>query len=144
MFPQVETRKCYTYSMVPKEPKQAPLDIQGKEWQALELIADKWSLMVLYGLAEGKLRHGQLHRTILGISAKMLTQVLRGLERDGLVARKVYPAVPPKVEYSLTPLGQTVVGPLKVMCRWAEEHWQEVLTARSSYDEGREAAEHEA
>jgi len=127
--------------MVHKALNQPLLDIQSNEWQALELVADKWSLMVLYALAEGKLRHGQLHRMIKGISAKMLTQVLRGLERDGLVARKVYPVVPPKVEYTLTPLGQTVVGPLRIMCQWAEEHWQEVLAARSSYDERREAAD---
>lgn len=124
--------------MVHKPPQQLLLNLESKEWQALELIADKWSLMILYALSEGKLRHGELHRMIKGISAKMLTQVLRGLERDGLVARKVYPVVPPKVEYALTPLGQTVVDPLKIMCKWAEEHWNEVLAARASYDEQQE------
>ncbi len=116
-----------------KEPKQPVVDTQSEAWQALELVADKWTLVILSVLACGKQRHGQLQRAIKGISAKMLTQTLRRLERDGLVARKVYPVVPPRVEYSLTPLGQTVIEPLDVMCHWAENHWHEVLAARSAY-----------
>ena len=127
-----------------KEPKRPPVSTQSGSWEALELIANKWTLVVLDVLARGKLRHGQLQRTIKGISAKMLTQTLRRLERDGLVARKVYPVVPPRVEYTLTPLGQTVLEPLEVMCHWAEDHWHEVLAARSTYRGESDAGEDEA
>lgn len=64
----------------------------------------------------------------------MLTKILRRLERDGLVGRKVYPVVPPKVEYPLTPLGRSLIGILAGLCRWAEEHIEEVEAARSVYD----------
>lgn len=138
---QVGAKKCYTYSMAHKEPKQLFIDTQSGAWQALELVADKWALVVLSVLACGKQRHGQLQRAIKGISAKMLTQTLRRLERDGLVARKVYPVVPPKVEYALTPLGQTVIEPLDAMCHWANTHWHEVLVARSAHQNELDARE---
>lgn len=140
---QVGAEKCYTYHMAYKEPDHPFIDTQSEAWQALELVADKWTLVVLSVLACGKQRHGQLQRAIPGISAKMLTQTLRRLERDGLVARKVYPVVPPKVEYALTPLGQTVMTPLDVMCQWAEDHWHEVLAARSASHEELRAGEDE-
>jgi len=66
----------------------------------------------------------------------MLTQTLRKLERDGLVRRTMYPVIPPKVEYALTPLGQTIVGPLDAMCRWAQEYYPAVLAARGRHDNG--------
>jgi DNA-binding HxlR family transcriptional regulator len=101
--------------------------------QVLDLVADKWSVIVIYVLARGKRRFGELQREVGGVSQKMLTQTLRGLERDGLVERKVYPVVPPRVEYSLSPLGETIVEPLAALCRWAEEHLWEVDRARSEY-----------
>jgi len=115
---------------------RAIFDIDGTEWQALDLLADKWVLVVLYALADGLQRHGELRRAIKGISAKMLTQTLRQLERNGMVVRKVYAVVPPKVEYRLTPLGQSALTPLHVMCQWAEEHWAEVLAAQAVAGEG--------
>jgi len=127
-----------------KELKRPPVNTQSGSWEALELVANKWTLVVLDVLARGTLRHGQLHRAIKGVSAKMLTQTLRRLERDGLVARKVYPVVPPRVEYTLTPLGQTVLEPLEVMCHWAEDHWHEVLAARSAHQGQPDAEEDEA
>lgn len=100
--------------------------------KALELIADKWTVIVIHVLKEGTLRRHDLKSRIGGISDKMLTHTLRRLERDGLVRRKVHPVVPPKVDYSLTPLGKTLTEPLGALCRWAEKHIAEVEAARSS------------
>lgn len=102
--------------------------------QVLELIADKWTVLVIYTIAGGVQRYEQIRRTISGISKKMLTQTLRDLERNGLVARKVYAVVPPKVEYTLTPLGQTLVETLRGVCSWAEAHIEEVELAQKRYD----------
>ena len=98
--------------------------------RVLDLVADKWAVIVIYVLAGGTHRFGELQRAVAGVSQKMLTQTLRGLERDGLVERKVYPEVPPRVEYTLSPLGETLVEPLASLCRWAEEHYWEVERAR--------------
>jgi DNA-binding HxlR family transcriptional regulator len=101
--------------------------------QVLDLIADKWTALVIYSLAQGTKRYSELQREIGGVSQKMLTQTLRGLERDGLVERKVYPVVPPKVEYTLTPLGRTLIEPLGAVCKWAEAHLQQLLAARARH-----------
>lgn len=102
--------------------------------RALERIADKWTALVIYRLEKGAKRSSELQREIGGISSKMLTQTLRGLERDGLVHRDVFPVIPPKVEYSLTPLGRTLTEPLKAICRWAEANMPKVEAARAAYD----------
>ena len=96
----------------------------------LDLLADKWTVLVVASLAAGTKRSGELMRKIEGISPKMLTQTLRRLERDGLVSRTVYPVVPPRVEYVLTPLGATLIQPLTALCAWAYDHLDEVETAR--------------
>jgi DNA-binding HxlR family transcriptional regulator len=96
----------------------------------LDRIAEKWTALVIRVLSEGTLRYSDLQRRIGGISQKMLTQTLRGLERDGLVERKVYPVVPPRVEYRLTPLGRTLIEPLDAICRWAETHLPALQAAR--------------
>lgn len=108
--------------------------------QALERIADKWTALVIYRLEAGPKRSSELQREIGGISSKMLTQTLRSLERDGLVRREVFPVVPPKVEYSLTPLGRTLTEPLKAICRWAEANMPKVEAARRAFEarEGRD------
>lgn len=98
--------------------------------QALDLIADRWTMIVIKALSEGIQRHGELRRDIGGISQKMLTQTLRSLERDGLVARTMCPVGPPKVEYALTPLGQTLTEPLAAIAAWAEEYMTEIMEAR--------------
>ena len=98
--------------------------------QVLELIANKWTALAIYALAEGTKRYSELQRQIGGVSQKMLTQTLRRLEGDGLVERKVYPVVPPRVEYSLTRLGETLTEPLKAICRWAEAHLPELRAVR--------------
>jgi DNA-binding HxlR family transcriptional regulator len=99
---------------------------------ALDRIADKWTALIIGLLAERPHRFGELRRRIDGISQKMLTQTLRSLERDGLVARRAEATVPVTVEYSLTPLGATLVGPLEAIRVWAEAHIDEVLDARAS------------
>jgi DNA-binding HxlR family transcriptional regulator len=97
----------------------------------LERIADKWTALVIQILARGTMRYAELQRSIGGISQKMLTQTLRSLERDGLVQRKVHPVVPPKVEYSLTRLGRTLIEPLHALCRWSEKHLAELQANRA-------------
>lgn len=106
------------------------LDQTSDVRQILDLIADKWTSLVILALSRGTKRYSELHREIGGISQKMLTQTLRGLENSGLIHRKVYPTVPPMVEYSLTTLGETLVNPLKMLCNWASEHFHEVEAAR--------------
>ena len=101
----------------------------------LGLIADQWTPLVIYALEEGTMRFGQLLKRIDGISKKMLTQTLRAMERNGLVLRVVYPVVPPVVEYSLTPLGQTLREPMKALRVWAYGHLQEVAHAQTTYDQ---------
>ena len=101
--------------------------------QALALIADKWAVLVVTTLAEGPRRYNALRREVAPISQKMLTQTLRDLECNGLVARTVYPHAPPRVEYGLTPLGRTLVDALMVLRDWAEVHYNEVEAARTRY-----------
>jgi DNA-binding HxlR family transcriptional regulator len=100
---------------------------------ALELIGAKWKIDVLYLLAARIRRHGRLRDHLL-VSKKVLSDTLRGLERDGLVSRRVFPDTPPRVEYSLTPLGRSLTGPLLALSEWTEEHLDEVLAARAAYD----------
>src|SRR6184192_972251 len=97
----------------------------------LDRIADKWTALVIQILASGTMRYAELQRAIGGVSQKMLTQTLRSLERDGLVRRVVHPVVPPKVEYSLTKLGRTLIEPLHALCRWSEKHLPELQANRA-------------
>ncbi|MGI8558911.1 MAG: winged helix-turn-helix transcriptional regulator [Solirubrobacteraceae bacterium] len=107
------------------------LDQNCESRQALDRLADKWTCLIVYALLDGALRNGELKRTIQGISQKMLTQTLRSMETDGLVKRKVIDIIPPHVEYSLTPLGQTLSEPLVAICRWAMDHLPEMQAARA-------------
>jgi DNA-binding HxlR family transcriptional regulator len=100
--------------------------------QVLDVVADRWTVIVIHVLSRGTMRFGELRRTI-GISQKVLTDTLRRLERDGIVQRKVYPVVPPKVEYSLTDLGSSLTELLSSLCRWAEQHLDEVEAARDRF-----------
>jgi DNA-binding HxlR family transcriptional regulator len=96
---------------------------------AVEVIADKWSVVTIWGLRNGSRRHGELVEDIGGISKKMLTQTLRRLERNGLVTRTAYPEVPPRVEYELTALGQSLCEPIEMLTRWVEAHGIELAEA---------------
>jgi len=109
----------------------AVMDAQCPSRLVLDRIADKWTALIIQILARGTMRYAALQREIGGISQKMLTQTLRTLERDGLVQRKVHPVVPPKVEYSLTKLGRTLIEPLHALCRWSEKHLAELQANRA-------------
>ncbi|MGB8698990.1 MAG: helix-turn-helix domain-containing protein [Thermosynechococcaceae cyanobacterium] len=123
--------------MNPPNEKYLPTNVLNEHpylRQALDLIADKWIVAVLYILSGGTKRYGELQREIGEISQRMLTRTLRDLERNGLIKRKVHPVVPPMVEYSLTPLGETLNGVLKSLCDWSNENYDAVETARTEYD----------
>jgi DNA-binding HxlR family transcriptional regulator len=100
----------------------------------LDRLSDKWVTLVLTGLASGPRRYSDLSRRIAGVSQKMLTQTLRGLERDGLVRRTVTPSVPVRVDYKLTPLGESLMPLVAAIKGWAEANIQTVEAARKTYD----------
>lgn len=99
----------------------------------LATLSSKWVYLTVCALREGVMRHGALARRLEGISPKMLAQTLRELERDGIVDRRAYPVIPPRVEYSLTPLGQDLAGLLAEIRRWSERHVPEILEARDRF-----------
>jgi DNA-binding HxlR family transcriptional regulator len=100
----------------------------------LEILAEKWALLLVHMLAKGPARTAELRRAIGGISDKMLIQTLRRLERSGFVARHAYPEVPPRVEYSLTPLGQSLSEPITALDRWVERHLIDIKRAQTAFD----------
>ena len=101
----------------------------------LNRIGDKWSVMVVGMLSRGgRLRFNELKRQINGISQRMLTLTLRNLERDGLVTRTIYPEIPPRVEYGLTELGETLKGPINTLWDWSAANHQAIVAARLAYD----------
>ncbi|MFJ6076006.1 winged helix-turn-helix transcriptional regulator [Streptomyces sp. NPDC093065] len=100
---------------------------------AVELIADKWTVVVLYGLSKGPARHGELVEMIGGVSRKMLTQTLRRLEAHGLVRRHAHAEMPPRVEYELTRLGATLIDPIQVLTEWARTNGDAVLDALDAH-----------
>lgn len=102
---------------------------------ALELVADKWTVLVIFALESGTLRYSQIHERVACITHKMLAQTLRRLEADGLLTRKVYPVVPPKTEYTLTPLGESLLQALEPLFRWGEAHMREVQATRIALTE---------
>ena len=100
----------------------------------LDLIARRWTVLVIGALTDGPQRFGQLQRVVGGISAKVLTQVLRALARDGLVIRTLYPEIPPRTEYTLTELGQALVAPLGALRDWAEDNIETIIAVRAARD----------
>src|SRR5690625_3052759 len=107
--------------------------------EVLNLVGDKWSVLVVRLLGEGSMRFSELRRSIEGISQRMLTLTLRGLERDGLVTRTVTPTTPPRVDYALTTLGETLLEPVKALAQWAERNRTSIQAARDQFD--REASQ---
>ena len=103
--------------------------------QILDRIGDKWSIYIVAMLASGPRRFNELRREIDGISQRMLTLTLRGLERDGLVSRTMYPTIPPRVDYELTELGGTLLEPVKALIDWANHNQPVIAAARQRYDE---------
>jgi DNA-binding HxlR family transcriptional regulator len=103
--------------------------------QILDRVGDKWTLAVIHQLGEhGTMRFTELQRGIQGISQRMLTVTVRALERDGLVERTVHPVVPPRVDYRLTPLGDTLLGTVCNLMEWSVKHADDIDEARAAYD----------
>ena len=100
----------------------------------LARVGDKWSLLVVGLLHDHPLRFTELHRRVDGISHRMLTQTLRNLERDGLVSRRAYPEIPPRVEYAATELGRSLAEPVLGLVGWAAANHEEIIAARDTYD----------
>jgi DNA-binding HxlR family transcriptional regulator len=102
--------------------------------ETFDRLGDKWSLLIVSILSQGPQRFTTLKYAAEGISQRMLTLTLRKLERDGLVERTVYAEVPPRVEYALSPLGQTLVGPTVALANWAVEHSDEIAVRQRTFD----------
>ena len=102
--------------------------------EILDRIGDKWTIMVVGALSEGPMRFNAIMRHIDGVSHRMLTITLRGLERDGLVNRTAYATIPPKVEYELTKLGRSLIGPLTTLSDWVMRHRPAIEAARARFE----------
>lgn len=103
----------------------------------LSRLGDKWSLLVIHTLAitpNNRSRFSELMRNIQGISQRMLTTTLRSLERDGVLTRHIFPEVPPRVEYELTPLGRSLLVPVQALITWIEGNWNQIEVARAAFD----------
>jgi DNA-binding HxlR family transcriptional regulator len=128
-------------------PDDASLWSQFQDWQTLgfdatacpmrnvlDRIGDKWTMLTIFALAGAPRRFSELHRIIPDISKRMLTQTLRGLERDGLATRHVFATKPPSVEYRLSAMGNSVLAPLAGLAEWAEANYPAITQARASFD----------
>lgn len=100
----------------------------------LDRIGDRWTVLVVLALAEGRLRFSELRNRVDGITPKVMTQTLRALERDGLITREVFAEVPPRVEYELTDLGRDLLAPIDAVRIWAEQHAIRIVANRDVYD----------
>src|ERR1700755_3634048 len=107
----------------------------------LARVGDKWSVFVIMMLSDGPKRFNELKRMINGMSQRLLLLTLRGLERDGLVTRTIFPTIPPRVDYELTDLGRGLQQPVMALGLWAKDHQIEIEAARSKFDRRQEAAE---
>jgi DNA-binding HxlR family transcriptional regulator len=117
--------------VLPVQPDHA--DCRGVA-SILARVGDKWSVLVIMMLADGPKRFNEIKRMIEGISQRMLTLTLRGLERDGLVTRTVFPTIPPRVDYELTDLGRGLKQPVMALGQWAMDHKREIESARTRFD----------
>ena len=116
----------------PSEAVREPSACRARE--VLQRVGDKWSMYVIDLLGQGTMRFSELHRSIDGVTARMLTVTLRGLERDGIVTRTIHPVIPPRVDYALTPMGQTLLDSIGQLVTWADSHLPEIDAARAAYD----------
>jgi DNA-binding HxlR family transcriptional regulator len=108
--------------------------------EVLSRVGDKWSVLIVALLNRGPMRFNALRRSVEGISQRMLTRTLRGLERDGIVTRTVGPTTPPSVEYALTPLGRSLLKPIEALAAWARENQVAVSEARATFSQRHDAA----
>src|SRR3954463_15837442 len=125
------------HKKVPVLPPRSDLDIGDCRGVStiLARIGDKWSMLVVMLLGDGPRRFNEIKRMVGGISQRMLTLTLRGLERDGLVTRTVFPTIPPRVDYELTDLGRSLWKPVEQLGHWAHEHQPEIEGARTKFDQ---------
>ena len=131
------TRTSSTAVTPPPEIEHTPANCRAREM--IVRVADKWSMYVIHVLASaGPLRFNEIRRRVDGVSQRMLTVTLRGLERDGLVTRTVFPTIPPRVDYELTRLGHSLLEPVSSLSLWARQNRSAIETARRQFD----AAEH--
>jgi DNA-binding HxlR family transcriptional regulator len=119
--------------VLPAQPHPDSGDCRGVA-SILARVGDKWSVFVIMMLGDGPKRFNEIKRMVDGISQRMLTLTLRGLERDGLVTRTVFPTIPPRVEYELTELGRGLWQPVKALGEWAIEHQVQIENARAKFD----------
>lgn len=136
--PQEGTRVSLTH---PELPADMPAPDPGgclATREILDRIGDKWSLHIVATLANGPRRFNELKRGIDGISQRMLTLTLRGLERDGLITRTMYPTIPPRVDYELTDMGRTLLKPVMALVNWASENQVAIAEAHKRFDEAPE------
>jgi len=122
------------------EPNESARDACRGLAQIIDRVGDKWTVMVVGHLSSGSMRFNMLMRAIPGVSHRMLTLTLRGLERDGLVKRTAYATIPPRVDYELTELGRSLTGPLTGLAHWAGARRSEIEAAQGNYDASRVAA----
>jgi DNA-binding HxlR family transcriptional regulator len=115
-----------------RETAVVPTTCRARE--VLQRVGDKWSVLAIDLLGQGTMRFTELHRAIDGITARMLTVTLRGLERDGIVTRTIHPVIPPRVEYALTPMGRTLLCTIGQLVSWTDSHLPEIEAARAAYD----------
>lgn len=125
-----------THTALPASPRPDPshADCRGVA-SVLSRVGDKWSVFVIMMLGDGPKRFNELKRMINGISQRMLTLTLRGLERDGLVTRTIFPTIPPRVDYELTDLGRGLSQPVEALGKWAMEHLPQIEAARTRFDQ---------
>ncbi len=105
--------------------------------EIMDMVGDKWTLLIVYTLGESALRFSELRRRTAPVSQKMLTQTLRALERHGMVDRTVLPTAPPQVEYTLTPLGKSFLAAAGVICDWTRDNVEALNSARQAFDRKR-------
>jgi DNA-binding HxlR family transcriptional regulator len=130
------------HTKVPVLPPYAHLDSSCRGVASvLARVGDKWSVFVIMLLGDGPRRFNEIKRMVGGISQRMLTLTLRGLERDGLVTRTVFPTIPPRVDYELTELGRGLWQPVEALGKWATDHLTEIEDARARFDRRNDAAD---
>jgi DNA-binding HxlR family transcriptional regulator len=132
----ITTQKSPLHGWLPVDDEMCADARRGLVRDMLVRVGDKWTMLTIEQLSAGPMRFTALMSSVPGISHRMLTQTLRALQRDGMVSRTAYAEVPPRVEYELTALGRTLIGPVSAFVAWAQDHYAEVTANRDAYDAG--------
>ena len=135
-MPTITTENSLVRGWLPPDVEMCADTRRGLVRDMLVRVGDKWTMLTIEQLSAGPMRFTALMSSVPGISHRMLTQTLRALQRDGMVSRTAYAEVPPRVEYELTPLGRTLIGPVAAFVAWAQDHYVEVMANRDAYDAG--------